>query len=964
MSEIVRWYKTKNGDDPDAQQLLRRIRRCGYLELTALRWERVLRAEGAHAIALEGLLKYFCHPVTEKATPASVLDSSSGPIREVCYRRGMTEPQLETILYCAEALGITGLDYARHSNRYQLCGVSDAVADEITRRFLCNGTTQLVMVPGREWDTLIPQGQVGSVEEFDVANMSDDELMALSKSRRWLMSLRQLQAFRHFFTHTEPRLARDGEAEVYAGLNSNHCAHTTWKKLGLMRKLRAATRRINNPGVISAFVDNSGVWRFYGGWAICIKGETHIYPVFFGDPYGGTMTEFGGILRDIFCTGQGARPILLSTILATCDPRLPWEVVPVGFTHPLIVLLENIRGTKDWGNPSGIPMGSSTYLVHPRNWKGVALGQAIGILRADRARKGHPRPGDFTVLAGDLTGNDGIHGATVSSGANTAETVIVDAASVQIGEPIGQQALMEVATVLAEQGCIRAVNDCGAVGIASSAFEMGKRGVWLNLAWVPLKCKDMTPAHILVSESQQRVVCCIPPEKLSQALAILKAYGVRATVIGVFTDIKRCQAVFDPNLDPMTWRAAPTNIMSGAIVVDLPYSFLDKPPLPDVSVRKPQQKPQAFIPPVPRTETEWVELVKRNLAHFNNADQSAAARQFDGTVGGACRLHYIGGSHQNMPDELSARTPVLGKPWTVGAAVSVNQLGSEVEPAGIAHLLVAQAGAKLVAAGFSPRYIYLCANVMSPEILDSPENAWRLLQLTERGYFPASVITSWPVISGKESGGCTCYGPDGKRYDAPITLSIYATGKMSDYHRLIGKPFVRSGDTIVLYHPGFRTFDLGGSILLDTFGERGETLPLLNLKVFRQGMRRYYRMLQQCNFRPGGPHVRSRSVVAEGGVIRRLFEKSLGSTGLGCRIELTDSHAEYLFSELHGAILFTVSSNEVPEWAGILKDEYTVLGQVTSEPVIDVCCQGRRLFAAHVEDLARGWSKTFSEVVS
>lgn len=966
---IQRYYKVRKFDDPDALAQLRLIQRFGFPELRELRFEQVLRTEGTDEAGVRKLLPYFCNPVNEQAAVASLLNPDCGPIREVSYRRAMAERQLETIMHCANALGVSELVYARFATRYQFTGVDNRQADEIIARFFCNTTTQQVMAPGTEWDTLIPQGELGDVEHIDIAQMTDEQLLELSKTRKLKMDLAPLQALQHFFKVEEPGVARDGDIHAYAALTSNHCAHTTWEALGLMKRLKRATARINHGRVLSAYVDNAGGFLFYGGQAICIKGETHIHPTFFGDPFCGTMTEFGGLLRDIMGMGQGGRPILTSTILATVDPKLPWEKLPKGFTHPLLVLQGNIRGTHGWNNPSGIPTGWSQYLVHPNNFKGVALGQAMGILPAKRVKKGTPRPGSFIVLAGDDTGNDGVGGATASSTSATFETSLIDAASVQHGEPIMQQALMEVTPILRDHDCIEAVNDCGAAGLTSSCYDLAQKiGCWINLAWVPLKCFAMRKWEILLSESQQRMVYCIRPEKLEEALAIFRTYGVKATVIGVFTHNKRFQAVYDRDVNQATWQTNPQAVMTGEVVANLPCSLFKRVPLPRIEVREPTEKPQPFTPPALSTAQDWANAIRQHLGHYNVADQSAAAQQFDGTVGGECKLHYLG--QRNMPDELSARTPVLGKPWTIGAAVSVNQFGSQIDPAAFGRLMVAQAGAKLVAAGFNPANVFLCANVMSPEVRDHPENAWRLVQLVE-GYAGATEVTRWPVISGKESGSCTCFGPDGTRYDAPLTLSIYAVSPMPHHHRLITKPFAHPGDHLVLFHPGLEQIHLGGSVYFDSFGQLGNALPILDLKEFRRGMSRYHRLLRQLNWSGNGTAITARSAVSEGGLIRRVFEQALGS-GLGCSLQFNfhqsgDELASWLFGELHGSILFTIKPQAFQQatWTqGLQRRDYTVLGQVTQEPNLTVNCGGTNVFSTPINGLTANWSQTFREALA
>ncbi|MFA6255123.1 MAG: AIR synthase-related protein [Patescibacteria group bacterium] len=960
MAVINALYKTRKGPDPVADQLLAQLRRSGYPQLTEVKLERVLRTEGLDMGKTWKFKRMFAHPVLETVRKASQLKPARGPIVEVCYKRGVTDPELESTKHAAEALKVKGLLWARYSDRYQFVGVDEATARQIVQRFYCNAQVQTVVEPGEVWETLMPQGQVAPVEMIDIARMNLQLMQELSETRRLFMPDEQLQRVKRFFKDEEPRPMRDGEIEMLAAAWCEHCKHTSMKALGQLQVLQRATAQINHPLVISAYVDNSGVMRFFDGWALCAKGETHIAPSALST-YGGVMTKLGGVIRDIIFTGQGAMPIFGTTIMGTCDPRMPWNLVLPGALHPVVILRESIRAAKDYGNPMGIPMACWQYLLHPNFVKCFALGHSVGILPESRAQKGQPVAGDFVVYIGGETGNDGVHGATFSSGAMTSQTAVVDATSVQIGMPIEEAMFMYAIPVLRDRGCIRAHTDCGAAGLASAVGEMGSEtGVWINLAFVPRKCKAMRKCDILLSESQERGVLCIPPDKLDEAIEILQSFGVRVRVIGVFTDTKRFQAVYDDDQNNNFFVTNPsTATLRGEIVVDLPYTLLsDECPLPVIEVSEPKVKPVAFMPAVPVDEKSWRNLNVRHLGHYNLADQSAAGHQFDQTVQGGSKLRYTSGLLERMPDELAAKTPILGRPYTAGVANAVNAFYGAVDPSGLGRHMMGQAFARMVAAGFSPDDIVCNVNVYSPRLPGYPENAWRLVQLIEHGYAPASIDLGMPVISGKDSVGGTFVLPDGSVIHAPLTCDVLAVGRMPDYRRLIPKPFTKPGDRIVLFHPGLKAVHLGGSILCDLFGQTGDRLPEINLKEVREGLLKFHRMMENLGWSDG---VHSRSVIAEGGLIRRLFEMSIGQ-GMGCRIDLPksmDDVMNWLYGELNAAILFAVSSDSFQR---DLPGEFEIIGEVVAEPEITVSCAGDRLFTQMTDEMATQWLTTFREV--
>jgi len=989
MSRIISLYKTRVGINPLALQLLKQLK-PDYPKLKLVRMENVLRLEYEDGVEpdMNRLAHLFCYPGAEQVTAEPAISeinlvtnewesgdgcgpnfvTEKGEVIEVSYQRAWTDPEMSSVFHAAEALGVReGLIWVRLAMRYKFVGINRKTAEEIAVRYLYNSKSQIIIKPGEVWDNLRPRGEHQPLRSFNVADMSLDDLAVLSDERRLFLHLAQWAVLRDFF-RSQGRPARDAEIEMIAAYWGDHCSHTTWKSLGLLQDLQFATRQINHPLVISSYEDNSGVMKLYGGWAICGKGETHISPSAV-DPYGGIMTKHDGVQRDPMGTGLGAWPIIGTTIMATQDPRMLWEKVRYGTLHPLITVREAIRGTKDQTNPMGIPMGWSQYLIHPRNVKSFALGHSVGILPAKKAKKGIPRVGDYVVLIGGLTGNDGLHGATVSSGATTSKTMEVDAAHVQIAMPIEQRIFMEVIPKLRDAGCLRFITDNGAAGLSCSVGESGSlvkklkeltSGVWINLAWVPLKCVGMPPWAILLSESQERMTLAVIPSKLGLAMEILADHGCRATIIGVYTDSEDFQVIYDPEIDNQAWIQNPQPVMSGEVVVGMPYSFITKDcPLPKFTLKEPA-KPKAFKAPVPRNETQWIELLQKLLGHYNICDQSFAAHQYDQTVQGGTVISYLAGINERMPEEIFAHTPVEDKPYTAGIANAINQLYGEIDAAVLGRLVYAQAVTKLVAAGFGPGDITTICNVYTPPA-ENPEHAWRLSKLVKDGYAPASVILGVPVISGKDSSSGRFTTDTGEHIDAPLTFDVLAMGRMPHWCRLIPKAFAKPGDAIVLYTPGLKKIGLGGSLLNNLYGEIGNDLSKVNLRELRAGWADYHLMLKQLRW---SRSVHSRSVVAEGGLIRRLFEMSLGS-GLGCQIQLNLAAAgplDWLCGELNSGIIFTAGSQSWRKY--LAPGDCQVIGLVVGEPVISVGSQGKKLFQCPTEVLAEKWARTFEEVIS
>ena len=211
--------------------------------------------------------------------------------------------------------------------------------------------------------TLRPTGNPDPVGKVSFEGLSDDELAALSRERSWYAPLSQMKVIQ---AHEKERGRpyTDAEVEILVQSWSDHCYHTTWKSLGLLKKLMAATREINHPLVVSSFTDNAGGMDFVDGWVVTIKGETHNFPSSIA-PFGGIATKHGGVIRDTLGFGKGAYPIGGTTVMGTMDPRMPESEVPAGALHPELIVSESIRATAYYMNPMGIPMMHPIYRCHP-----------------------------------------------------------------------------------------------------------------------------------------------------------------------------------------------------------------------------------------------------------------------------------------------------------------------------------------------------------------------------------------------------------------------------------------------------------------------------------------------------------------------------------------------------------------------------------------------------------------------
>ncbi|MEJ2010302.1 MAG: AIR synthase-related protein, partial [Acidobacteriota bacterium] len=816
-------------------------------------------------------------------------------------------------------------------------GLEELEARTLAARFLYNKIVERVREPGEVVTTLHPSGTPDPVTEISLRGLSDQELQTLSVERSWYAPLSQMKAIQaHELQRGRPHT--DAEIEILVQSWSDHCYHTTWKSLGLLKRLSQATARINHPLVVSSFKDNAGGMEFYDNWVITIKGETHNFPSSIA-PFGGIATKHGGVIRDTLGFGKGAYPIGGTTVMGTMDPRMADEDVPAGALHPQLIVTESIRATAYYVNPMGIPMMHPVYRIHPGYAKCFALGHSVGLIPLKDALKDSPQPGDIALLIGGETGRDGIHGATASSTGMTGATLEKEFAAVQIGHPITERRFTSAIPVLRDAGCIRAITDLGAGGISSAAGEIGaETGVELDLDRVRLKDASLTAWEILLSESQERMLVVVPLEKLDEAREILDRYDVAHVEFGRFTGTQELRA---------TWHGKP--------VVDLDMAFLWKGcPIDPTPVAEHEQPHQPLSIPEPHTQQEWSKAVEDVLSHYHCADQSPAGVRFDTTVQGRTAVGPYGGRNHRMPTNIYVSAPLRGKPYGMVTTLAFNPFYGEVDPAAMARLMLIEAVTKAVAAGTNYKEVVLCDNFYTPRV--TPETAADLSKMVD-AIADLSVELGIPFISGKDSSSGT-FESAGRKIDVPMTLAVSAMGRVPDAKKIVTKEFKRAGNKIVVLGP-VGADGLGGSVYADTHGQRGD-------RLFNPGKAAAVCAVWDVVLALDAEDCYvSGSAVAEGGLLLRLFEAAFGSR-LGARIQLDSQipgrRDELFFGEFIGTVLLEVSPEVEEELSGLLIPHLT-LGEVIEEPRIVLAEGDNILWQQDVDGLASAWSQTFREVV-
>ena len=305
---------------------------------------------------------------------------------------------------------------------------------------------------------------------------------------------------------------------------NEHCSYKS-SRLHLRKLPTKAPWVIQGPG------ENAGVIDIGDGEACVFKMESHNHPSFI-EPYQGAATGVGGILRDVFT--MGARPVACLDFLRFGSPDHPK-------TRHLVAGV--VAGIGGYGNSFGVPTVGGSVGFHKRYDGNILVNaMAVGVARADAIFYAKATGvGNPIVYLGSKTGRDGIHGATMASAAFEADAE-EKRPTVQVGDPFAEKLLLEACLELMASGAVIAIQDMGAAGLTSSAVEMGAKGdlgVELDLDRVPCREAGMSAYEMMLSESQERMLMVLHPEKEPAAEAIFRKWGLDFAVIGKTTDTKR-----------------------------------------------------------------------------------------------------------------------------------------------------------------------------------------------------------------------------------------------------------------------------------------------------------------------------------------------------------------------------------------------------------------------------------------
>lgn len=668
----------------------------------------------------------------------------------------------------------------------------------------------------------------------------------------------------------EPSVAELGTFSV---MWSEHCSYKS-SKIYLRTLPTTGERILVGPG------ENAGVVDVGNGQAVTFKIESHNHPSFV-EPFQGATTGVGGIIRDILT--MGARPIALMDPLRFGDPatdKTRWVVDGV------------VQGVGHYGNCIGVAtVGGETVFDPCYNGNPLVNVFCLGVLDADRIQLAKAESvGDIAVLIGQRTGRDGIGGASVLASAEFGEDGVDDAKrpNVQVGDPFAGKLLIESCLQLYAEDLLSGIQDMGAAGIACSTSEMASKaglGMRVDLDKVPLREASMEAWEILCSESQERMLALVSPDKLARVLEVCARWGIDATPIGEVTDGDRL--IFTRH---------------GEVVHDAPAKALaDEGPTYHRPVEDwvhPEAHEDVDAWPAP---ADLQDAIRTVLSSPNIATPRWVYEQYDsivqsGTVQGpgsdaaVVRLPAMNAQDAEYPRGLAMSTDGNGR-WCA------------LDPEEGARLVVAEAARNVACTGAQPVAATNCLNFGSPE---RPEIMGQFRD-TVKGLGEACVALGTPITGGNVS----FYNQTGDTAIHPTPV-IGVIGLFDQVVTQVPNAFREAGDVIFLVGAPTRP-GLGGSeYLWRVHGRIAGRPPRIDLDEER----RLHGLLWAG---AEAQWLRSAHDVSLGGLVATLTESCLNAgvaAGLGARIvpEPDVDTVQMLFSESPTRVVVSVKAPDAEQF--------------------------------------------------
>jgi phosphoribosylformylglycinamidine synthase len=693
------------------------------------------------------------------------------------------------------------------------------------------------------------------------------------------------------------------EIGVFSVMWSEHCSYKNSKPQ--LRKFPT-----KGPRVLVGPGEGAGVVDIGDNLAVCFKIESHNHPSAI-EPYQGAATGVGGIIRDIF--SMGARPVALLNSLRF--GKLTNERVKYLFEHV-------VAGIAGYGNCVGIPtVGGEVMFDESYEGNPLVNAMCVGLIEHDKIQKGVAQGiGNPVFYVGPATGRDGIHGATFASEELTEESEAKRPA-VQVGDPFMEKLVMEACLELINSGIVIGIQDMGAAGLTCSSSEMASKagnGMELNLDLVPQREPGMTAYEMMLSESQERMLFVVEPDKEEQAKAIFERWGLHCVNVGRVTDDGRLRLIKD-----------------GEVAGDIPVrALVDECPV----YHKPSRIPEYYVKNASVDTTRYPEVADvqdallKLLASPSIASKEWVYNQYD---------YMVRTSTAVWPGSDAAVVTVPGTRKAIAMTTDCNGRYVYLDPEVGGKIALAEAARNVVCSGGEPLAITDNLNFGSPE---KPEVFWQLEKAVD-GISEACEKFGTPVIGGNVS----LYNENSKGaiYPTPV---IGMVGLVHDLDHITTQGFKAEGDVIFLL--GETKAELGGSEFQYVIhGVTEGRPPEIDLDVEK-------RMQDAVLVAIQAGLVASAHDLSDGGLVVALAESCI-SGGLGADVAIaTELRTDIaLFSESQSRVILSATPDKADELEQAVRAAGVPVARIGTVRGSDLTIgvNGRQAVNVSVKQLAQVW---------
>ena len=640
------------------------------------------------------------------------------------------------------------------------------------------------------------------------------------------------------------RRPTSAELAMYSVMWSEHASYKSSKVH--LSKFAALVTDDMKKHLLVGIGENAGVVDIGNDWAVTFKVESHNHPSYV-EPHQGAATGVGGIVRDII--SMGARPV------AVMD-QLRFGAID----HPDTARVVHgvVAGISNYGNSLGLPnIGGETVFDSVYQSNPLVNALAVGVLRHEDIRLANASGlGNKVVLFGARTGGDGIGGTSILASESFDDTKPSKRPAVQVGDPFAEKILIECCLELFHAGVVEGIQDLGAAGISCATSELasnGDGGMHIALDDVLLRDETLTPEEILMSESQERMMAVVRPDRLDEFLRIVGKWEVETSVIGEVTDGDRLI---------IEWH--------GDVIVDVPpRSVAHDGPVYERPMAEPSWTAEVAANTVeaaglarPNSDDELRSTVLALAGSPNLASKDWITSQYD--------KYVQGNTAQAFPDDAGVIRVDEETGLGVAIATDANGRYSYLDPARGAQLALAEAHRNVTTAGAVPRAVTDCLNFGSPE---DPQIMWQFARSVE-ALAEACQDMGIPVTGGNVS----LYNQTGGVAIHPTPV-VGVLGVFDDVTRATPSGWREPGQTIYLL--GTTEAELDGSAWAEvTAGHLGGVPPQYKPEAEKE----LGEILINCS-RDG--MIDAAHDLSEGGLSQALVESCL-RFGTGARIWLDE----------------------------------------------------------------------------